>query len=685
MRTAIASLRDWLASFITWAGTHVTEMEALQTDVANKQSQAATSATNAATSETNAATSETNAAASATSAATSATSAVSASATTGAYPNSAQSNVPRGLTQASVGAITGGSGGTNGTFALAWSGGNFTVNPTGTFTVSGGAVTAVTITGPGLYIGASTTVPTPSFAASAGLTGASVALTAQFLVASGAAYWTASADGLSLVNYRNVGGVPTDNSANVPPIPMYSAVAELRATPVPGVEHAIHDSNDNASEYIEPSTGKRYMLAVDANSVNGIPRTVLSRAVHKAANLGATYIGIPVYGQSKAIGNGGSVHTLPASFGYAQDADGFFDCKMFSANGTATAGPRAQEGSGTAAQNHDSLIAYEERPTSGSSPSGNFETPLGNCMRMVKRLMRDELGITSSNSTHIFIGSAPGQSNTTLAGLSRGTVPYNNLLADITYGKQLANAAGGSYTVKAIVLFHGDADDTAGTSRATYTTTLQTLQANLTTDINLITGDTDDIYLILSQFSSMSQLSPTIALAQRDAAMAANSKIILAGCEYASEHAASNNVHFSGIGYAHQGAYAGLAYERVIVERQTWVNAIPTVKRYGAFLRVTYPDTGYPWTSSTTLFPSVANLGFTVVNTDKVTDNPIVGVTQVGPRDFDVHITNQVAGYLRYGFSSWGGNIHDTCDIDPGTAREVTLYRPASICEEQFL
>jgi hypothetical protein len=530
-------------------------------------------------------------------------------------------------------------------------------------------------------------------AATDSITARDIALAAQRIFATTAAgiaatvnndyfFVVSAAADKTLELWKNVATVATDTGKRFPDL---QAVTNLLATPVPGVEHAIHDSNDNASEYIEPSTGKRYMLAVDANSVNGIPRTVLSRAVHKAANLGATYIGIPVYGQSKAIGNGGSVHTLPASFGYAQDADGFFDCKMFSANGTATAGPRAQEGSGTAAQNHDSLIAYEERPTSGSSPSGNFETPLGNCMRMVKRLMRDELGITSSNSTHIFIGSAPGQSNTTLAGLSRGTVPYNNLLADITYGKQLANAAGGSYTVKAIVLFHGDADDTAGTSRATYTTTLQTLQANLTTDINLITGDTDDIYLILSQFSSMSQLSPTIALAQRDAAMAANSKIILAGCEYASEHAASNNVHFSGIGYAHQGAYAGLAYERVIVERQTWVNAIPTVKRYGAFLRVTYPDTGYPWTSSATLFPSVANLGFTVVNTDKVTDNPIVGVTQVGPRDFDVHITNQVAGYLRYGFSSWGGNIHDTCDIDPGTAREVTLYRPASICEEQFL
>lgn len=131
----------------------------------------------------------------------------------GVYPNGAATNVPRGLTQASVGAITPGSGGTNGTFALTWSGGNFTINPTGTFTVAGGAVTAVTITGPGLYLGSSPTVPTPGFAASTGLTGQAVALTAQFLVAAGQGYWVQSSDGLTLTRYNNVAGVATLDAA----------------------------------------------------------------------------------------------------------------------------------------------------------------------------------------------------------------------------------------------------------------------------------------------------------------------------------------------------------------------------------------------------------------------------------------------------------------------------------------
>lgn len=123
------------------------------------------------------------------------------------YPNSAQSNVPRGVV--GHGSITGGSGGTNGTFALAFTGGNFATNPTGTFTVDGGAVTAISFTTPGEYIGASPTAPTLSFAASSGLTGASAAATVGFLVSSGGRYWTLSADGNSLIQYQNVSGVAT--------------------------------------------------------------------------------------------------------------------------------------------------------------------------------------------------------------------------------------------------------------------------------------------------------------------------------------------------------------------------------------------------------------------------------------------------------------------------------------------
>ncbi|MER8394089.1 phage tail sheath subtilisin-like domain-containing protein [Mesorhizobium sp. M1340] len=69
------------------------------------------------------------------------------------------------------GAITPGAGGTNGTFPLAFTGGTGS-GAAGTFTVAGGALTAITITAAGRY----TVAPTFSFAASANLVGAASAV-----------------------------------------------------------------------------------------------------------------------------------------------------------------------------------------------------------------------------------------------------------------------------------------------------------------------------------------------------------------------------------------------------------------------------------------------------------------------------------------------------------------------------
>lgn len=70
------------------------------------------------------------------------------------------------------GNITPGSGGANGTFPLAFTGGTGS-GAEGTFTVSGGSLTAIAITKSGRY----TAAPTFSFAASTGLTGAAATAT----------------------------------------------------------------------------------------------------------------------------------------------------------------------------------------------------------------------------------------------------------------------------------------------------------------------------------------------------------------------------------------------------------------------------------------------------------------------------------------------------------------------------
>lgn len=216
-------------------------------------------------SETNAAASEASSATNASTATTQANLAISASAASSAYANGAATNVPRGATSATIGAA--GSGGTNGTFALAFSGGNFSINPTGTFTVSGGAVTAVTLTGFGQYIGSSATAPTVVLTASSGLTGATVTLNVGFLIGSGAPYWVAASDGSSQTVYYNSSGTATISSPAIT-LPSNSAVSGVRSLPAsyrfPSVVTHFYPVNEGGG-----TTLRDYVGTADADLTTG--------------------------------------------------------------------------------------------------------------------------------------------------------------------------------------------------------------------------------------------------------------------------------------------------------------------------------------------------------------------------------------------------------------------------------
>lgn len=120
----------------------------------------------------------------------------------GPYAYAHASALPRGIT--GVTSLVGGSGGTNGTFALGVSGGDFT-GVVGEFTVAGGILTGVVFTNGGINLTGGTTVPTLSFSASAGLTGASATAVATPKVATQATYLAASSDGKALMLWRNDG------------------------------------------------------------------------------------------------------------------------------------------------------------------------------------------------------------------------------------------------------------------------------------------------------------------------------------------------------------------------------------------------------------------------------------------------------------------------------------------------
>lgn len=126
-----------------------------------------------------------------------------------------------GISSGVVGATTlvGGSGGTNGQFDLAFSGGAG-AGAAGRFVVAGGAVTSIIITSPGTGY---TSAPTISFAASSGLTGASATAVIGQHASPTEYYLVKGADSLAL--WRNVAGVATDQDFALPSIDaLYTAM-----------------------------------------------------------------------------------------------------------------------------------------------------------------------------------------------------------------------------------------------------------------------------------------------------------------------------------------------------------------------------------------------------------------------------------------------------------------------------
>lgn len=128
----------------------------------------------------------------------------------GFYP-SARSNVPRGINSVTI--VNGGTGYTNGTYDVETTGGSLSVQGEVRLVVSGGIITSATVTGPGLYIGASPVAPTVSLASLGGGASGNVTVALDFIPGSGEYYWTDDATSSNLMAlYQNVAGVATASS-----------------------------------------------------------------------------------------------------------------------------------------------------------------------------------------------------------------------------------------------------------------------------------------------------------------------------------------------------------------------------------------------------------------------------------------------------------------------------------------
>ena len=267
-------------TYANMASAAATAAASSASGAASSAATATTQAGNAAASADAAATNATIAAASATTATTQAGAVAAAMNSSNApFPNAYASALPQGVLSTTITAA--GTGGTSGTYALGVSGG-----PTGfagTYTISGGGVTAITITNPGLST--SNTAPTLSFP-SGGVTGATATATVGSIVLSQRTYWVASADSSQILLYGNNAGAVATAPFGGTQLALYSKG---------GVDSAVAVTKGSVTQWVRQgpaaaplTTGSIYNPTTGASSANALYQAVTLTLTGSELGLRAT-------------------------------------------------------------------------------------------------------------------------------------------------------------------------------------------------------------------------------------------------------------------------------------------------------------------------------------------------------------------------------------------------------------
>jgi len=191
------------------------------------------------------------------------------------------------------------------------------------------------------------------------------------------------------------------------------------------------------------------------------------------------YILIPTYGQSLSINSSSTPRIIPTSTKALQFSNGIFGTP----NGSSTLVP---------------LTISNDICTN------------------VTNMIFSKMNV---NSTSVVVSTSPGLGGALMSALIRGTAPYNKLIAGVTQMKRIADSEGKTLIVPAIPYVQGESEMAYYVNNFNYTAALISLSDDLNTDIKAITGQCDDVVLLVSQVASHVDYGryPRIAIQQYDA------------------------------------------------------------------------------------------------------------------------------------------------------------------------
>lgn len=350
---------------------------------------------------------------------------------------------------------------------------------------------------------------------------------------------------------------------------------------------------------------------------------------------------------------------------------------------------------------HASLVDLVE------NTNGTYgETPLSGACSMINQLVIGEDGRTLGNKGFFMLAAAPGRGGKSVADLSEGSEYFQNLLDDVEWGVVRAAALGKTYDAPIVFWTQGEANISAGTSRASWVAQSKQLLAQINEEAGAtLIGRSAPMRMIGYQVAShtvFDETVPEIALGQLAWHKEDSAGYIIATPAYFLPYVAtgvSAGVHLTPTGYRIMGAYYGLAYKRTVFDRQDWECLRPIAQlRQGANVILEFnSETQLEFDTVTVSDPG--DYGF-----DAIDDNgdplAISGIEIVGLNKlkFSFAADFPAGGFVRCGFNGTSGNeagpttgarcnlrdsLGDTIVFDPG-GTNWPMHRWCVFFEEQI-
>jgi hypothetical protein len=314
------------------------------------------------------------------------------------------------------------------------------------------------------------------------------------------------------------------------------------------------------------------------------------------------------------------------------------------------------------------------------------ESPLSGACQMIAALIAVENNLTWANHKFQMVAAAAGEGGTAIASLAKGSTDYTKMMSAVDRMIALAGSVNAPIACQAVPFIQGESD-IASTAKATYKTALAQLQADLQTDIQAKTGQTNPVYLFATQVAAHGYYSggttPDIALGQYEVAQT-NLLVKLVMPLYFIDYN-SGDVHFTNIAAKWVGAYMGLAYKRVVLEGRDWKPLAPLRKIVqGNVMTVIFDVPRPPLVLDTVQVSDPGNFGFGVVDSGG-SARTITSVEMAGPDRVKITCSGALASTdkVRYAWSPHSGNLPGRLTGPRGCLRdsagEDLVFDPAGI------